>query len=122
MFNSKIPNYINYGAVGNIIGHEISHGVDFWTGRNNSGKKQAGKCIYYQGETIQEPQTGKTCSGGPQFQVGSQIVADIGGMNASYTAYKTYIKEQEQQLPGLTKYSADQLFFLAQASVSVVAH
>ena len=28
MFNSKLPLYINYGGVGAIVGHEITHGFD----------------------------------------------------------------------------------------------
>lgn len=50
------------------------------------------------------------------------MLADIGGINASYVAYKTNTKGQEQQLPGLSKYSADQLFFLAQANVSLLVY
>ena len=27
-FNSKLPHYMNYGAIGGLIGHEITHGFD----------------------------------------------------------------------------------------------
>ena len=73
-----------------------------------------------QADTIKEPQTGQAYSLKVAIILGD-MVADVGGINASYTAYKTYARGQEEQLPGLTKYSADQLFFLAQANVSVLA-
>ena len=28
LFDSNVPNYLNYGALGYIIGHEITHGFD----------------------------------------------------------------------------------------------
>ena len=28
MFNSELPLYLNYGGVGSIVGHEITHGFD----------------------------------------------------------------------------------------------
>lgn len=122
IFKNKFPKYINYGAAGNIVGHEISHGVDSWTRANKDGRKRAHECIVNQSKTIREPQTGQAYKNESPFYTGSQIIADIGGINASYSAYKSAVRGQEQQLPGLTKYSTDQIFFLAQANVSLVAH
>ena len=118
IFNSKIPNYINYGAAASIAGAKLSEGVDYWIESNNEGKKRANQCIISQAQTIKEPQTRHAYYRGGLIL--SEMLADIGGINASYTAYKTYARGQEEQLPGLTKYSADQLFFLAQANVSVL--
>ena len=32
-FNPSSPNYLNYGAIGSIVGHEITHGFDAYNHR-----------------------------------------------------------------------------------------
>ena len=114
-----MPNYINYGAGAFIAARDISQGVNFWTKANDDGKARANECIINQVETVEEPQIGAAYARGSLIL--SEMLADIGAINASYTAYKAANKGQEQQLPGLTKYTPDQLFFLAQANVSFAA-
>jgi endothelin-converting enzyme len=47
-----------------------------------------------------------------------EALADVGGINASLTAYRKIAKKlDEPQLPGLTHLSNEQLFFLAEANV-----
>ena len=119
IFNRNYPNYINYGAGAFIAAHEINHGFDHWTKSNRgTGKEKVNQCIVNQLETIKEPQTGKAYSNGKS--ISPQMLPDIGAINATYTAYKKNTLGPEQQLPGLTKYTADQLFFLAQANVSFI--
>lgn len=47
-------------------------------------------------------------------------MADNGGLNHAYLAYKLYVKRhgKEAMLPGFEDYTHDQLFFIAFGSVS----
>jgi len=50
----------------------------------------------------------------------SENIADIAGLKEAYYAYQRYVEihGQEPRLPGLERYSQEQLFFLGYANVS----
>lgn len=71
-FHKNRPNYLNYGAIGSIIGHEITHGfdnegrktdkdgnqVDWWQARTKEKYLQKAKCIVNQYSEVTVPQLG----------------------------------------------------------------
>lgn len=58
------------------------------------------------------------------YQINGEIslgenIADNGGLREAFHAYKLYVKRngKEQRLPGLEKYTNDQLFFMSYGNV-----
>ena len=117
---------INYGAIGVVIGHEITHGFDD-EGRNYD--KDGNICEWWTEEDsrhfTERAQTLvnrfnsfiaiDTMHANGSFTLGENI-ADLGGLNIAYTAFsKTeQWKDQSVKLDGFTP---DQRFFIAYAQV-----
>merc|ERR1712059_229139 len=120
---------MNYGAIGWVIGHEITHGFDdqgrqfdeegnlaqWWaesTERNYLGKSQ---CIIWQygnytAEPIHVPLNGINTQG--------ENIADNGGVKEAYLAYNSWVKRhgEEPRLPGFTDFNAKQMFWISAAN------
>jgi endothelin-converting enzyme/putative endopeptidase len=112
---------INYGAIGVVIGHEISHGFDdqgaqfdadgklnnWWTDEDLQRFRARGQCIVdqYEGYFI-EPgvhHNGKLVLG--------ESIGDLGGANLAYRAFQ---KAQAQTpAPTVDGFPPDQQFFIA---------
>ncbi|XP_028393763.1 endothelin-converting enzyme homolog isoform X2 [Dendronephthya gigantea] len=126
-YNKDRPRALNYGGIGAVVGHEITHGFDdngrrfnkngnlvkWWSNHSIEAFKNKTKCLIDQyssykffGENVQGAQT-----------VGENI-ADNGGVKQAYQAYQTFKKNygDEGILPGLNA-TNDQLFFLGFAQV-----
>ncbi|XP_058790778.1 neprilysin-2-like [Phymastichus coffea] len=126
-FNSIRPHYLNYAAIGWIIGHELTHGFD------NQGSQfdENGDLVnWWDPETLKkylnrteciiQQYSNYTLNGlklnGQNTQ--SENVADIGGIKEAYFAYEEYEKTHEQEfgLPGLP-YTPRQLFWISAANI-----
>jgi putative endopeptidase len=112
---------INYGAIGVVIGHEISHGFDdqgaqfdargrlenWWTPSDQKQFRERGKCISDLYETyFVEPglhHNGKLVLG--------ESIGDFGGLNLAYRAYQKAQARAPQ--PTIDNLSPDQQFFIA---------
>ncbi|KAG4106193.1 Metalloproteases [Neocallimastix lanati (nom. inval.)] len=132
LFNLTDPSYINYGGIGSIIGHELTHAFDntgkefdlngkyfnWWTNSTEAEFDKLSQCFIdqYGNYTIEDNKGNKINING-QLTLGENL-ADNGGLDRAYEAYQIYLKKNKdkgknQSLPGLTKYTNDQLFFIS---------
>jgi len=125
-FNPKADAAVNFGGIGAVIGHEMSHGfddsgaqfdadgnlVDWWTPEDKANFEKATKALASQYDKY-EPVKGTTVNG--TFTNGENI-ADLGGVNIAYDALQMYLKDKGN--PGtISGYTQDQRFFLSWATV-----
>lgn len=125
-FNPEADAAINFGGIGAVIGHEMTHGfddsgaqfdaegnlVDWWTAEDKANFEKATKSLAAQYDSY-EPVKGTHVNG--TFTNGENI-ADLGGVNISYDALQMYLKDHGN--PGLISgYSQDQRFFMSWATV-----
>ncbi|KAM9378482.1 neprilysin isoform 1-T1 [Phaethornis superciliosus] len=129
-FSASQPKSLNYGGIGMVIGHEITHGfddngrnfnengdlVDWWTEESARNFKELSQCMVYQyGNFSWDLAGGQHLSG---INTLGENIADNGGVRQAYKAYKNFVKKhgKEQLLPGL-EMNHQQLFFLNFAQV-----
>ncbi len=120
-FDPKFDAAANYGAIGSVIGHEISHsfdnlGADFdstgrlhnwWTPADLKRFEEAGQALVAQ-YSAYEALPGLHLNG--EQELGENI-ADVAGLTAAYEAYKASLGGKPAPvIDGLT---GDQRFFLA---------
>ncbi|WP_292010684.1 M13 family metallopeptidase [Chryseobacterium sp.] len=125
-FNPKADAAVNFGGIGAVIGHEMSHGfddsgaqfdadgnlVDWWTPEDKANFEKATKALAAQYDKY-EPVKGVFVNG--TFTNGENI-ADLGGVNIAYDALQMYLKDKGN--PGLISgFTQDQRFFLSWATV-----
>jgi len=122
-FNAKADPAYNYGAIGAVIGHEVSHSFDdagaafdstglmrnWWTPNDLATFKKNAKALSDQYDTY-EPFPGLHVNG--NLTLGENI-ADVAGLAASYDAYKASLGGKEG--PAIDGFTADQRFFIAYA-------
>jgi len=124
-YDPKADDAVNYGGIGAVIGHEISHGFDdqgskfdgkgnlnnWWTEEDRKNFTERGDCIVEQFNGYEvEPglhQNGKLVLG--------ESIGDLGGLAIAYAAYE---KSIERKRPAdIDGFSPEQRFFLGWAQV-----
>jgi putative endopeptidase len=126
-YDYRADEAVNYGGIGAVIGHEISHGFDDqgsqfdadgnlknWWNHNDLKKFQAkGKALAEQFNK-DEPLPGVFVQG--QFTLGENI-GDLGGLNVAYAGLHRFYRETNQ-MPGVVdNLTPDQRFFMSWATI-----
>ncbi|KFW64673.1 Membrane metallo-endopeptidase-like 1 [Pygoscelis adeliae] len=129
-FSKHQPQALNFGGIGMVIGHEITHGFDdngrnfdkdgnmfdWWSNFSAMRFKEQSRCMVYQyGNYTWELAGGQNVSG---ISTLGENIADNGGVRQAYKAYLKWLEREgkEPKLPGLNL-SHKQLFFLNFAQV-----
>jgi predicted metalloendopeptidase len=125
-FNPEADDAINYGAIGAVIGHEITHGFDdegakfdlagnlkdWWKPEDKKQFEERAECIVEQfGAYEVEPglrMTGKLVSG--------ESIADLGGLQVAYDAYQKSLAGRPRPA-NVDGFTPEQRFFLGWAQV-----
>ncbi|GGF27753.1 M13 family metallopeptidase [Flavobacterium limi] len=125
-YNYQADEAVNYGGIGAVIGHEISHGfddsgarfnadgnlVDWWTAEDLKQFTALGTALADQYSAL-EPLPGIHVDG--KFTLGENI-GDLGGINAAYDGLQLYLKANGN--PGLIDgFTPEQRFFISWATV-----
>ena len=130
-FNSAADDAVNYGAIGVVIGHEMTHGFDdqgrqfdkegnmsnWWTDEDAKAFKERTDILVDQFNKVlvmpaQGDQPALYANG--EFSLGENI-ADQGGLRVSYTAMQNSFGGQHPEpVDGLT---AEQRFYLSYATI-----
>lgn len=125
-YHSERPKYMNFGGMGLIYGHEMTHGLDesgslrdkygnlknWWTDKAKTEFKKRSNCFVKQYSSYHYRGLNVTVDG---RQTLSENIADNGGLRQAYLGYQKWVKDhgKEKRLPGLEKYSPEQLFFVS---------
>ena len=124
MYDYRVDEALNYGAIGAVIGHEISHGfddsgsrynaegnlIDWWTEEDLKQFTALGTALADQYSAL-EPYPGIYVDG--KFTLGENI-GDLGGVNAAYDGFRMYSKSNKN--PGLIDgFTPEQRFFISYA-------
>lgn len=125
-YDYRADEAVNYGGIGAVIGHEISHGfddsgarydangnlVDWWSEEDLKQFTGLGGALASEYSALQ-PLPGIYVDG--KFTLGENI-GDLGGVNAAYDGLQLYLKEHGN--PGLIDgYTPEQRFFISWATI-----
>ncbi len=127
-FNATADDAVNYGGIGAVIGHEMTHGFDdrgrqydaagnlrdWWTPASAEAYKKRAQLVVAQ-YAAYEPLPGQHLNG--ELTQGENI-ADIGGLKIAYLALqKALAKNPEEAQKKIDGFTPEQRFFLGFAQI-----
>ncbi|XP_067131250.1 neprilysin-1-like isoform X2 [Centruroides vittatus] len=123
------PWYMNFGAIGSVIGHEITHGFDnqgsqrdkngnlydWWSSETKAKFLEKTQCFIDQYNKYKIPEINENINGTRTL---GENIADNGGLRQAFQAYQYWEQKygKEKLLPGLEKFDSKKLFFLSFAN------
>ncbi|XP_068156294.1 neprilysin-4 isoform X2 [Drosophila tropicalis] len=126
-YHRHFPKSLNFGGIGVVIGHELTHGFDdkgrlfdsngnihkWWTDASIRGFDERARCIIAQYSNYTVEEVGIILNG---ESTQGENIADNGGLRQAFHAYKRWQNEhpeeaQDEMLPGMNM-TGPQLFFL----------
>jgi putative endopeptidase len=124
-FDAKADAVLNYGGIGTVIGHEISHSFDdqgsqfdaegrllnWWTKEDFAHFSASADRLAAEFDTY-EPLPGMHVNGKLTL---SENIADVAGLSASYDGYRRFYGDKPA--PSAEGFKGDQRFFLAFAQI-----
>ncbi|KAL1469245.1 hypothetical protein MTO96_004955 [Rhipicephalus appendiculatus] len=131
-YGEGLPRSINFGAIGTVVGHEMTHAFDdtgsqfdahgalkqWWTNDTRAKFLEKAKCFEDEYGNITDVETNMMLNG--KNTVGENI-ADNGGRRLAFEAYKELLQAEykyvDTRLKDLEEFSGEQLFFIANAMV-----
>ncbi|KAJ3036718.1 Endothelin-converting enzyme 1 [Rhizophlyctis rosea] len=135
-YGAKDPQYLNYGAIGMVVGHELTHAFDnngrqydskgrlrdWWTNSTSEEFEKRAQCFVdqYSKYSVVGP-NGQRVNVDGKLTLGENL-ADNGGMSRALEAWKADMagaggEERNRKLPGFDGYSKEQLLYLGFAQV-----
>ncbi|KAF6841440.1 peptidase family m13 protein [Colletotrichum plurivorum] len=128
-YSPEYPSYINYGGLGPVLGHELTHGFDnnghyfapngslanWWDESSEKAFEERAQCFVEQYGNFSI-----TASNGTQIPIPGEFtlgenIADAGGLQTAFAAYeraRSNYEAKDFNLPGLEHFSHEQLFFI----------
>ena len=126
-FDPNVDEAVNYGGIGGVIGHEMSHGFDdqgsqfdkygnqndWWTAADKKNFEARTKVLVDYFSSI-EALPGKKING--SLTLGENI-GDNGGLNIAFRALQNVLKENPSLNKPIDGFTPEQRFFLSWATV-----